>query len=173
MERDALVRAKARKDREHIERQIEQRALKVGHVLRQHNVNTVERFIIVTASLSIAASAVPRHHHQHPLQKKNHHNHQHTLTLAITVQVRRDQEEKLAEQKRMKERMDAMDLMEKQQRDEKRAQAKVLLNDILEDNHRQIEHRKKLRQMDIEEDLRIHKYQLELQVCVNGHVFER
>jgi len=105
MNRDHLVRAKARKDREHIERQIEQRAAK----------------------------------------------------------VKRDAEAKLAEQKRMKERMAAMDNMEKQQRDEKRAQAKVLLNDILEDNKRQIEHRKKLRQMDIEEDLRIHKYQLDLQ----------
>merc|ERR1711937_221156 len=105
MQRDNLVRAKARNDREHIERQIEQRAAK----------------------------------------------------------VKRDAEAKLAEQKRMKERMAAMDLMEKQQRDEKRAQAKVLLNDILEDNKRQIEHRKKLRQMDIEEDLRIHQYQLDLQ----------
>lgn len=85
--------------------------------------------------------------------------------------MERDAEAKLKEQQRMKQRMDAMDRMEKQQRDEKRAQAKVLLNDILEDNKRQIEHRKKLKQMDIEEDLRIHKYQLDLQVWLNGHAF--
>jgi len=105
IDRENRVRAKARKDREHIERQIEARAAK----------------------------------------------------------VKRDGETKLREQQRMKDRMAAMDDMEEQRRSEKRAQAKVLLDDILEDNRRQIEHRKKLRQMDIEEDLRIHKYQLELQ----------
>merc|ERR1719456_1949217 len=59
--------------------------------------------------------------------------------------------------------MAAMDKLEEERRSEKRAQAKVLLGDILEDNRRQIAHRKKLREMDIAEDLRIHKYQLELQ----------
>merc|ERR1719197_1593252 len=59
--------------------------------------------------------------------------------------------------------MEAMDALDEERRAEKRAQAKVLLDDILKDNRRQIEHRKKLRQMDIEEDLRIHQYQLDLQ----------
>lgn len=105
IDRENRVRAKARKDREHIEIQIAARAEK----------------------------------------------------------VKREQEAKIREQQRMKARMDAMDQMEAERRAEKRAQAKVLLDDILEDNRRQIAHRKKLRQMDIEEDLRIHKYQLDLQ----------
>jgi len=105
IDRDNRVRAKARKDREHIERQIEARA----------------------------------------------------------KQVKLANEAKLREQQRMKDRMAAMDQMEEQRRTEKRAQAKVLLDDILEDNRRQIDHRKKLREMDIAEDLRIHKYQLDLQ----------
>lgn len=105
IDRENRVRTKARKDREHIERQIEYRAAK----------------------------------------------------------LEADKLVKLKEQKQMKARMDAMDAMEEQRRTEKRAQAKVLLDDILEDNKRQIAHRKKLRQMDIDEDLRIHQYQLELQ----------
>merc|ERR1719197_349757 len=59
--------------------------------------------------------------------------------------------------------MEAMDALDEERRAEKRAQAKILLDDILEDNRRQIAHRKKLSQMDIEEDLRIHQYQLDLQ----------
>lgn len=105
IDRDNRVRAKARKDREHIERQIESRA----------------------------------------------------------KEVQRANAAKLREQQRMKDRMAAMDAMEEQRHEEKRAQAKVLLDDILEDNRRQIAHRKKLREMDIAEDLRIHKYQLDLQ----------
>jgi len=82
---------------------------------------------------------------------------------ARAEKVKREMEAKLREQKRMADRMAAMDKMEEERRSEKRAQAKVLLDDILEDNRRQIAHRKKLRQMDIEEDLRIHQYQLDLQ----------
>lgn len=105
IDRENRVRAKARKDREHIEIQIAARAEK----------------------------------------------------------VKQEHEAKLREQKRMADRMAAMDKMEEERRSEKRAQAKILLDDILEDNRRQIAHRKKLRQMDIEEDLRIHQYQLDLQ----------
>jgi hypothetical protein len=82
---------------------------------------------------------------------------------ARAEKVKREMEAKLREQQRMADRMAALDKMEEERRSEKRAQAKVLLDDILEDNRRQIAHRKKLRQMDIEEDLRIHQYQLDLQ----------
>lgn len=70
---------------------------------------------------------------------------------------------KLREQQRMKDRMAELDAIDDERKTVKRAQAKVLLNDILEDNKRQIAHRKRMRELDIAEDLRIHNYQLQLQ----------
>lgn len=105
IDRDNRVRQKARKDRKHIERQIEQRQAK----------------------------------------------------------VKQEHDSKLREQQRMKARMAELDAIEAADKKEKRAQAKVLLNDILEDNERQIAHRKRMRELDLAEDLRIHKYQLDLQ----------
>lgn len=75
----------------------------------------------------------------------------------------RDREAKRREQLKMKERMAELEREEEEINAKKRADAKVLLKDILDDNERAIAHRKKMRELDIAEDLAIHKYQLELQ----------
>ena len=63
------------------------------------------------------------------------------------------------EQERMKARMAVLQHEEEEVKAHKKAQAKVMLDSILEDNARSIEAKRRAKQLDIEEDLRIQRYQ--------------
>lgn len=65
------------------------------------------------------------------------------------------------EQERMKARMAVLQEEEEEVKSHKKAQAKVMLDSILLDNAQSIDAKRKARQMDIEEDLRIQRYQKE------------
>lgn len=76
---------------------------------------------------------------------------------------RRRQRELVAEeQARMKQRMAVLNAEEEEVKAEKRVQSKKMLDSILEDNAQSIENRRRMRQLDIEEDKKIERYQAEL-----------
>lgn len=66
------------------------------------------------------------------------------------------------EQERMKARMAVLNAEEEEVKRHKKAQAKVMLDSILADNAQSIANKQRLRQLDIEEDKRIERYQAEL-----------
>eukprot|EP00750_Incisomonas_marina_P007928 INCI15082.1.p1 GENE.INCI15082.1~~INCI15082.1.p1 ORF type:complete len:502 (+),score=143.70 INCI15082.1:196-1701(+) len=86
----------------------------------------------------------------------------------ITKQIKQNEARKrhervllAEEQERMKARMAVLQHEEEEVKAHKKAQAKVMLDSILKDNAQSIEAKRRAKQLDIEEDLRIQRYQEE------------